>query len=75
MRQLVDQDQVVAPDQRRGDAGVGEIARAEHAGGFGLLQPRQPRFELGIERMIAGDEPRRAGARRRSARSRPWPRL
>ena len=62
MRQLIDQDQVAAADQRRGDAGVGEIARAEHAGGLGALEPRQPLLQLGVERMIAGDEPRGAGA-------------
>ncbi len=62
MGELVDQDQVVAPDQRRNDAGIGEIAGAEHAGGLGALQRGQPRFELGVERMIAGDEARGAGA-------------
>ena len=62
VRQFVDQDQIVRPDQRRDDAGIGEIAGAEHAGRLGALEPRQPLFQFGIERMIAGDEPRGAGA-------------
>ena len=62
MRQLVDQHQVVAADQRRNDAGIGEIAGAEHAGRLGALEPGEPRFELGEQRMIAGHEPRGAGA-------------
>ncbi len=49
-------------DQRRNDAGIGEIAGAEHAGGLGALEPGEPRFELGVERMVAGDQPRGAGA-------------
>ena len=51
MRQLVDQDQVAAADQRRHDAGIGEIAGAEHAGGFRALEPREPLLQLGV---IAG---------------------
>ena len=62
MRQLVDQDEIVAAGQRRNDAGVGEIAGAEHAGRLGALEPREPRFELGVQRMVAGDEARGAGA-------------
>ena len=61
-------------DQRRDDAGIGEIAGAEHAGRLGSLQPRQPRFELGEQRMVAGDQARGAGARRRSVRAPRWPR-
>ena len=38
MRQLVDQHEVVAADQRRDDADIGEIAGAEHAGRLGLLR-------------------------------------
>ena len=62
MRQFVDQHQIGTADQARNDAGIGQIARAEDAGGFGALQPRQPRFQLGEQRMIAGDQPRGAGA-------------
>ncbi len=50
------------PDQHRDDAGVGEIAGAEHAGGLGALPARQPGFEFGVERMVAGHQPRGAGA-------------
>ena len=62
MGKRVDRHQVVAADQRRNDAGIGEIARSEHAGGFGALEARQPRFELLVERMVAGDEARGPGA-------------
>ena len=69
MRQLVEQHQIVAADQARDDAGIGEIAGAEDAAGFGALQPRQPRFEFGEQRMVAGDEPRGARRPRRSVPS------
>src|SRR5262249_27436902 len=39
-----------------------KIAGAEHAGRVGLLQSRQPRLQLGVERMIAGDQAGGAGA-------------
>ena len=50
------------PGQRRRNAGIGEIAGAEHASRFRALKPRQPLLQLGVERMVAGDEPRGAGA-------------
>ncbi len=62
MRQFVDQDEVLAADQRRDDAEIGEIARAEDAGRLGAFPMGQPRFEFAIKRMIAGDQPRGAGA-------------
>ena len=61
--EFVDQDQVAGPGERRDDPGIGEIARAEDAGCVRALQPREPRLQLGIKRMAAGDEPRGAGAR------------
>ena len=60
--QLIDQDQIVAAGQRRDDADIGEIAGAENACGFGSFQPRQPALQLFVERVIAGDEARGAGA-------------
>ena len=72
MRQFVDQDQAVAPDQHRNDAGIGEIAGAEHDGGFGLLERGQAGFQLGVKRVIAGDQARRAGARAIASRSPRW---
>src|SRR5215470_15509236 len=62
MRKLVDRDEVATADQRRNDPGVGKVPRAEHAGGGGTLELRKPRFELIVERMIAGNEARGAGA-------------
>ncbi len=62
MRQFIDEDQIVGADQSRNDAGIGEVARAEHASRLAALEPRQPRFECRIKRMIAGDEARSAGA-------------
>ena len=62
MRQLVDQHEVVAADQRRNDAGVGEVAGAEHAGRLGALEPGEAAFELAEQRMIAGHQARGAAA-------------
>src|SRR6516164_2096853 len=62
MRKLIDYDQVVRTDQGWDDAGIGEITGTEHAGRFGTLEPRQPCFEFGIERMIPGHQPGGAGA-------------
>ncbi len=62
MRQLIRQHQAVAADQHRDDAGIGEIAGAEHAGGLGLFDAGEARLQLGIERVIAGDQARGAGA-------------
>ncbi len=78
MGELVDQHEIAAADQRRHDAGIGEIAGAEHAGRRGTLEPRQPRLQRVVERMVPGDEPRGAGADaifrdRRRARRPPAP--
>ena len=62
MGELVHEHEIVGADQRRDDADIGQIAGAEHAGGFGLLQAGEPRLELGEQRMIAGDQPRGAAA-------------
>ena len=45
MGQLVQQDEVAAPGQGRGDAEIGEIAAAEDQGGLGALVPREPRLQ------------------------------
>src|SRR5580658_9815658 len=60
--EFVDQDQIVRADQGWNNAGIGKIPRSEHASRLGAFKPRQSIFQLGIERMIAGHEPRRAGA-------------
>ena len=60
--QFIDQDQVAAAGQRRDDADIGEIAGAENARRFGAFQPRQPALQFVVERVIAGDEARGAGA-------------
>ena len=62
MGELVHQHEIIGTDQGRDDADIGQIAGAEHAGGFGLLQPREPALERGEQRMIAGDQPRGAAA-------------
>ena len=62
MRELIDQDQVAWAGERRDDAEIGEVARAEDAGRLGLLPARQPRLERGVERMVAGDQAGGAGA-------------
>jgi hypothetical protein len=56
MRQLVDQHEVVAADQRRDDPGIGEVARPEHDRRLGALEPGEPALELAEERVIAGDQ-------------------
>ena len=62
MREFIDQDEIVRSHQSRDDAGIGEITRTEHTSRRAALEPRQPRFERVVERMIAGDQPRSAGA-------------
>src|ERR1700728_2397218 len=62
MRQFVDQDQVAGARKRRDDAGIGEVAGTEYASGLGRLEPRQTLFQFAMERMVAGDQPRSAGA-------------
>ncbi|NQV22057.1 MAG: aminotransferase class I/II-fold pyridoxal phosphate-dependent enzyme, partial [Rhodospirillales bacterium] len=60
--QFVGQDQVARPDQARDDAHVGEIARAEHDRPVGALKACKPRFQLGEQRVVAGNQARRARA-------------
>jgi hypothetical protein len=62
MGQLVDRHEVAVADQRRNDSRIGKVAGAEHARGRGALEPRKPPLKLVVERMIAGNEARRAGA-------------
>ena len=64
VRQFIHQHQPVAPDQHRNDAGIGEIAGAEHDRGLCLLDAGEARFQLRVERVVAGDQARgaRAGA-------------
>jgi len=58
----IDQNEVAVADQGRDDSRVGEIAGTEHASRLGALEARQPVFQSLVERMVAGDEPRSAGA-------------
>ena len=62
VRQFIEQHQPVAADQHRDDAGIGEIAGAEHDRRLGLLDAAEPAFEFGVKRVIAGDQARGAGA-------------
>jgi hypothetical protein len=62
VRQFVDQDQSIAPDQHRNNAGVGEVAGAKGTGSFGSLDARETGFKLDVERVIAGHQPGRAGS-------------
>ena len=62
MCQLIDQHEVGCADQGGDDAGVGEIARAEHAGRMRALHAGKAALQLREQRMIAGDEPRAAAA-------------
>ena len=61
MGQLVDDDEVVRADKGAEHADVGEIARAEHAGGACPFHRGESGFERSVKRMIAGHQPRRAG--------------
>ena len=63
VREFVGQHEIFRSGEHRNDAGVRQIARAEHAGRFRLLHRRQPGFEFGVKRMIAGHQSRGAGAR------------
>jgi hypothetical protein len=62
MRELVDQYEIAAADQRRNDPGVGEIAGTEHAGVGCSFEAREPRLQRLVERMVPGDEARGPGA-------------
>ena len=62
MRQFIGQDQVAGSRECRNNAGIGEITGAEHTSRVGRLQPRQPRFQFSMERVIAGHQSRCAGA-------------
>ena len=60
MRQFIDEDEIALARQRRNDAEIGEIAGAEDERGLGAFEPREARFQFRKQRMIAGDEARRA---------------
>ena len=55
------------PRQRRDDAEVGQVARAEQQRALGALEGRQALLEAAVDLHRARDEPRRARARRPSA--------
>ena len=59
---LVHRHHVVGARERRDDAGVGQIPGAEHARRFRPFQCRQLRLKHGEQRVVAGHQPRRAGA-------------
>jgi hypothetical protein len=61
--QFVDQHEVALAGEGGDQAGIGQVARAEHHAGLRALQPRQPRLEFGQQRVVAGHQPRGAGAR------------
>ena len=58
MRKFVQQHQAVVPDQHRNDAGIGEIAGAENASRLDAFEFGKACFQLRVERMIAGHQPR-----------------
>ena len=62
MGQLVDEDEITRTNHRRDDAEISEIARTEDARRLGALQPREPRFKLAQQGMIAGHEAGGTGA-------------
>ncbi len=62
MRELVDDDQIGGAREQRHDPDVGQITAAEHERGLGALEPREPPLERRVQRMIALDEARGAGA-------------
>src|SRR6516162_11758040 len=61
MCQLIHEDQIVRVDHSRNDSGIGKIAGTEYARRVAALQSRQPCFKFIVERMIAGNQARRAG--------------
>ena len=46
MREFVDHNQIRRAREHRDDAGIGEVAGTENAGGFGSLEPREPLLQL-----------------------------
>ncbi len=64
MCQFIHQDKVARAGQHRHNANIGQVAGPKHARGGKALEGREPRFELMIERMIAGHQ---AGAARADA--------
>jgi len=63
MRQFIDQNQPIAPDQDRNDPGIREVARPKNTGSFRVFELGKAGFELRVERVISGYQTRRAGAR------------
>ena len=61
MGQFIDDDEIAAADQRRDDAGIGEVAGAKHASRLRILHPREAALKLGQQRMVTADQP--GGAR------------
>ena len=61
MSQLIDEGEIALADERRNDAGIREVARAEDASGLGPFERGELAFQLGIKRMIAGDQTGRTG--------------
>src|SRR5690606_14668144 len=66
--ELVHDDDVARPGKHRKDADVREIPAAEHDRLRARLELGETLLELAVERMVAGDESGRAGARAVAAR-------
>src|SRR5262249_47314011 len=62
MRKFIDQNEIPGTREHRDDAGICEIAGTKNASGLGSLEPGESRLKLAKQRMVAGDEPRRARA-------------
>ena len=62
MREGVDQHEIAGSGERAEHADVGEVARAEQACRLAALGRRQPVLQRGMKRVVAGHEPRGAGA-------------
>src|SRR5438046_1380946 len=62
VRQLVYEEQVARSDEHGDDAGVRQIPGAENARRLRALETRQLFLELDVQRMVASDQARRAGA-------------
>ena len=64
MRQLIEQNQSITPDQHRNNPRVRQIAGPKNTGSFRAFELSEAGFQFCIERVIAGDQPRgtRAGS-------------
>ena len=61
MTELVHHDQILATRERGQDANARKIPAAEYDRGGRVLPGREPRFECCVKRVVARDQPGRAG--------------